>query len=113
MYYYYFATAGGRRIWWKKYLTTLQITQFIIDLFAVYFASYAYYASNYGKHFLPSPGNCAGSEGAAAFGCALLTSYLLLFINFYIQTYKKGSSKRSSGKPNGSTKANGNSVKTE
>lgn len=37
--YYYFATAGGRRIWWKKYLTSLQITQFIIDLFAVYFAS--------------------------------------------------------------------------
>jgi hypothetical protein len=24
---------------WKKYLTTLQITQFVIDLFVVYFAS--------------------------------------------------------------------------
>jgi fatty acid elongase 3 len=57
MYYYYYATAGGRRFWvrslnfsvrfqprlcpaqWKKYLTTLQIVQFIIDLFVVYFAS--------------------------------------------------------------------------
>lgn len=57
--YYYFATAGGKRIWvrldsilqvtvpianswvtqWKKYLTTMQITQFVIDLFAVYFGS--------------------------------------------------------------------------
>ncbi|KZW02185.1 GNS1/SUR4 membrane protein, partial [Exidia glandulosa HHB12029] len=39
MYYYYYATAGGRRFWWKKYLTTMQIVQFVIDLFAVYFAS--------------------------------------------------------------------------
>jgi hypothetical protein len=37
--YYYFATARGRKIWWKKYLTSMQITQFIIDLFAVYFGS--------------------------------------------------------------------------
>lgn len=115
MYYYYFATAGGRRIWWKKYLTTLQITQFIIDLFAVYFASYAYYASNYAKHILPTPGSCAGSEGAAAFGCALLTSYLLLFINFYIQTYKKGGSRKSKSleKANGHARTNGNGIKSE
>lgn len=38
-YYYYFMTAAGYKIWWKKYLTTLQITQFVIDLFTVYFAS--------------------------------------------------------------------------
>jgi hypothetical protein len=38
---------------------------------------------------LPYLGNCAGSEKAAIFGCALLTSYLGLFINFYFQTYKK------------------------
>lgn len=38
MYYYYFMTAAGYKIWWKKYLTTLQITQFVIDLFIVYFA---------------------------------------------------------------------------
>ena len=57
--YYYYATAGGKKIWvrldttplsnvlsltveaiqWKKYLTTMQITQFVIDLFAVYFGS--------------------------------------------------------------------------
>jgi fatty acid elongase 3 len=89
MYYYYWATAGGRKIWWKKYLTTMQITQFVIDLFIVYFASYSYFASTYWPH-LPTVGTCAGEEHAALFGCGLLTSYLFLFIDFYIRTYKGG-----------------------
>ncbi|EJD03957.1 GNS1/SUR4 membrane protein [Fomitiporia mediterranea MF3/22] len=89
MYYYYYATAGGARIWWKKYLTTMQIVQFIIDLFAVYFGTYSYFVSTYWSDKFPSYGTCAGTEGAALFGCGLLTSYLGLFINFYIQTYKK------------------------
>ena len=38
-YYYYLMTTAGYKIWWKKYLTTLQISQFVIDLFVVYFAS--------------------------------------------------------------------------
>ncbi|TCD71535.1 hypothetical protein EIP91_008916 [Steccherinum ochraceum] len=108
MYYYYYATAGGARIWWKKYLTTMQITQFVIDLFAVYFGTYSYYAATYYTH-LPHLGTCAGTEYAALFGCGLLSSYLVLFINFYIQTYKapvKGK------KPvaNGKSIANGNGV---
>jgi hypothetical protein len=37
--YYYFATARGQKIWWKKYLTTMQITQFVIDIVAVYYGS--------------------------------------------------------------------------
>ncbi|BGO96725.1 Fatty acyl-CoA elongase/Polyunsaturated fatty acid specific elongation enzyme [Rhodotorula toruloides] len=89
MYYYYFMTAAGYKIWWKKYLTTLQITQFVIDLFTVYFASYSYFAWTYARGSLPTLGSCAGTEGAAIFGCALLTSYLFLFIAFYQRTYKK------------------------
>jgi len=89
MYYYYYATAGGARIWWKKYLTTMQIVQFVIDLFVVYFGTYSYFVATYFSDKLPTIGSCAGTEGAALFGCFLLTSYLGLFINFYIQTYKK------------------------
>jgi len=55
--YYYYATAGGAKLWvwqyslfgcltmpliffqWKKYLTTMQITQFVIDISVVYFGS--------------------------------------------------------------------------
>lgn len=39
MYYYYWATAAGYKIWWKRYVTVLQITQFILDLGLVYFGS--------------------------------------------------------------------------
>jgi len=88
MYYYYYATAGGAKIWWKKYLTTMQIMQFIIDLFIVYFGTYQHFAHSHFPHF-PHIANCAGTETAALLGCGLLSSYLVLFINFYIQTYQK------------------------
>ncbi|KAH9937706.1 GNS1/SUR4 membrane protein [Fomitopsis serialis] len=117
MYYYYYATAGGAKIWWKKYLTTMQIVQFVIDLFAVYFATYSYYTANYFPN-LPSFGSCAGTESAAVFGCALLSSYLVLFIQFYINTYKKpvkGKAPMANGKPiaNGNGVANGHGHKLE
>lgn len=110
---------------WKKYLTTMQIVQFIIDLFAVYFGStwqilrastsheltlcliaYSYFAATYFDGIMPAVGSCAGTEAAALFGCGLLTSYLLLFINFYLQTYK-GSSKGKKAVANGNGVANG------
>jgi fatty acid elongase 3 len=120
MYYYYYATAGGKRIWWKKYLTTMQIVQFVIDLFIVYFGTWQHFAFRYNPT-MPHVGDCAGSESAAIFGCGLLTSYLGLFINFYIQTYKKPAkgSKATNGKAtNGHAKttnghANGKPIKAE
>lgn len=112
MYYYYFATAGGARIWWKKYLTTMQIVQFVIDLFAVYFATYSYYAAKYFPH-LPTMGSCTGTEGAAVFGCGLLTSYLGLFINFYIQTYKKSPGHKKNAVANGNGVPNGKAHKSD
>ncbi|KAL1917832.1 uncharacterized protein VTP21DRAFT_3666 [Calcarisporiella thermophila] len=93
MYYYYMRAAMGHRIWWKRYLTTMQIVQFIIDLFVIYFCTYTYFAYTYAPS-LPNMGTCAGTEGAAAFGSGLLSSYLLLFINFYRQTYKKPAAKK-------------------
>lgn len=104
MYYYYYATAGGARIWWKKYLTTLQITQFVIDLFIVFFATYSHFAYKYN---LPNIGDCAGSEGAALFGCGLLSSYLFLFIAFYKATYKKTGAKGKSAQVAAEQVANG------
>lgn len=89
MYYYYFRTASGVKIWWKQYLTTLQITQFVIDLVVIYSCTYSYYIVTYTNGFLPNFGDCAGTESAAAFGCAILTSYLFLFINFYRITYNQ------------------------
>jgi len=67
--YYYYATAGGAKIWviassclvktpvidkdisfaqWKKYLTSMQITQFVIDLLVIYFARESNHQSGIG-----------------------------------------------------------------
>lgn len=34
MYYYFAMTALGHKLWWRKYVTQIQITQFVIDLIA-------------------------------------------------------------------------------
>lgn len=100
MYYYYYRTSTGAKIWWKKYLTTMQIIQFIIDLVVIYSCTYSYYIVTYTKGFLPNFGTCAGTESAAAFGCAILTSYLFLFINFYRITYKQKKQEQEKKKKN-------------
>ncbi|KAF7357185.1 Elongation of fatty acids protein [Mycena sanguinolenta] len=92
MYYYYYAAAAGVLVWWKKYLTIIQIIQFVIDLCVGYFGVYMHFTATYFDEVLPRLGNCAGSGMVGVFGCGLLTVYLGLFINFYLQTYKKDSS---------------------
>ncbi|KAK0123941.1 hypothetical protein ONS95_008931 [Cadophora gregata] len=88
MYWYYFQSARGIKIWWKEWITRLQITQFVIALGFVYFASYTYFTSTYFP-WMPNAGNCAGEEFAAFSGIAVISSYLVLFISFYFATYKK------------------------
>jgi fatty acid elongase 3 len=46
-------------------------------------------------------GYCSGSETAGYVGVGLLTSYLLLFIDFYIRTYKCPAAAKANGKANG------------
>jgi hypothetical protein len=54
----------------------------------IYFATWDYYADEWGFHNLHI-GKCEGEVFAAAAGCMILSSYLVLFILFYIATYKK------------------------
>ena len=102
MYWYYFQSARGIRIWWKKYITMLQILQFVIDLGFVYFASYTYFSSVYFP-WAPNMGRCAGEEFAAFAGIGILSSYLLLFISFYFATYKKEKKEGKRSRPRRST----------
>ncbi len=54
----------------------------------IYYASYQYFVSTYFP-WLPHRASCAGEEFAAFSGMGIITSYLVLFISFYIATYKK------------------------
>jgi len=96
MYWYYFQSARGIRVSWKEWITRLQIAQFVIDLGFVYFASWDYFTSTYAPS-LPHVGTCAGEPFAAVAGDMILSSYLVLFISFYIATYNM-SNRRSTGK---------------
>jgi hypothetical protein len=86
MYWYYFmmVVKPGKQIWWKKYITTIQILQFIIVLITHSSAIIYHYA--YAK-------NCRSYEGYGnLFAGLVIWSYLYLFIDFYRSTYTSGKS---------------------
>eukprot|EP01122_Echinamoeba_exundans_P009463 TRINITY_DN3359_c0_g1_i1.p1 TRINITY_DN3359_c0_g1~~TRINITY_DN3359_c0_g1_i1.p1 ORF type:complete len:276 (+),score=67.76 TRINITY_DN3359_c0_g1_i1:996-1823(+) len=86
MYYYYFVTTFGMSPWWKKYLTQLQIIQFVtVNLVH----GYAYYWHYYIAH------NCTSFDGwGNQVGGGIIWSYLFLFLHFYYNTYRAGRATR-------------------
>ncbi|KAG7725649.1 hypothetical protein KL948_004833 [Ogataea haglerorum] len=92
MYWYYFLAARSIRVWWKEWVTRFQIIQFILDLSFIYFATYQKVVHNFVPS-LPHCGDCAGTPLATISGCIIISSYLVLFIAFYIEVYKKSSKK--------------------
>lgn len=77
MYYFYACQALKVNVWWKRYLTTMQIVQFVVDISIN--VSWAYYTLN--------GSTCSGSWFGFWFGMGVLNSFLVLFINFYIKSY--------------------------
>lgn len=75
-------------VWWKKYLTQLQIVQFIIDIAACVYASWHEpVLGGLGlSKFFPNAAWCNGTLIGAVSGVGIIFSYLLLFLVFYFNT---------------------------
>ena len=93
MYYYYAMSALRIRVWWKKYLTKLQISQFVVDVTIVTYAYATFIKAGF------DPNVCYGTTRGALIGLGVLMSYLVLFVQFYFKTYTtpktKGAGKQS------------------
>lgn len=94
MYWYYFLAARGIRVWWKEWVTRFQIMQFVLDIGFIYFAVYQKVSHLFFPQ-LPHCGDCVGSTTATFSGCAIISSYLFLFVAFYIEVYKRRGTKKS------------------
>eukprot|EP01114_Cavostelium_apophysatum_P022692 TRINITY_DN8297_c0_g1_i1.p1 TRINITY_DN8297_c0_g1~~TRINITY_DN8297_c0_g1_i1.p1 ORF type:complete len:331 (+),score=60.86 TRINITY_DN8297_c0_g1_i1:32-994(+) len=79
MYYYYLMVSFNKDVWWKKYLTTMQIVQFCVDLLAVLPFFYSE---------LVLKKDCSGTSAVLGFSHGILLSFLILFINFFRKTYR-------------------------
>jgi fatty acid elongase 3 len=80
MYYYYFITDFyGSVVWWKRYITTIQIIQFVWDL--------AWHAGWY-YVYTKTPDVCSGTYMGFMVANFIIVSFLLLFIRFYFSAYK-------------------------
>eukprot|EP01083_Nonionella_stella_P099776 280628_1 len=91
MYAYYTLSALRVRCWWKRYITSLQIFQFVIDFVIVWGIFLVQIMCDLG--FLPGFIRPSGEYGAMFYGAFMVTSYLILFTQFYKTTYKKSEKK--------------------
>jgi len=86
MYSYYALAALGVRCWWKQSLTTLQITQFVVDVSVITYCSVLMFLKGGDSDF----GGCQGTRAGAINGCLILYSYLVLFVKLYRDLYGAG-----------------------
>jgi len=85
MYYYYAISSMGMTVWWKKYLTKMQIGQFVLDILGN--LSYLY--------FYAKGETCSSDLNDFFFGQAIILSFLILFINFFKKNiHEKGFERR-------------------
>lgn len=76
MYWYYFASVLGWNVWFKKYITTMQIVQFVASfMITAVFVSFALKREFSNWYFI-------------YFSSGVNFSFLLLFVNFYRSNYK-------------------------
>lgn len=113
MYAYYALHAMGVDVWWKKYLTTMQIIQFVFALigcFGGFVPRLMHEFSNGARGY-----NCHGNVTGGWIGVGILFSYLLLFIRFYQQTYQQRRSYKGKRIPSADREGheNGSAKKTD
>jgi len=78
MYYYYLQSTVGKEPYWKRYITQIQMSQFVLDLIAIC----AWFYMRFGMER-----SCAGNVPTMVFTFSLLSSFLGLFAHFYIRSY--------------------------
>jgi fatty acid elongase 3 len=70
---------GRRDVWWRRYLTSIQIVQFVIDIVTSLFFPYFY--------FMGIP--CKGKMEVWLVANFTGFSFFLLFLDFYYNAYSK------------------------
>jgi len=97
MYYYFAMQALGYNVWWKKYLTSVQIVQFVIDsTTSLLFPYFIYFTSS----------KCMGSMPAWFLANFTGVTFFFLFVSFYRSTYSD--SERGNKGDRASLKTSGN-----
>jgi len=94
MYIYYTLAILKIDVWWKKHLTSLQIFQFMTGWFYVNIYLYYYFGNLHivWENDLPRfeyEQGCFGHLGCALMAHAVNCTFIVLFIRFFLRTYKK------------------------
>ncbi|KJE97056.1 hypothetical protein CAOG_07538 [Capsaspora owczarzaki ATCC 30864] len=98
MYAYYMLSAMGISVWWKKYITVLQLVQFVIAW--IHAIGSLYVDCNF-PHWMH-------------YGLMIyLFTLILLFLNFYIHSYGQKGKSNKSARGQGTKPASRKSAKTE